>query len=87
MKCDDCGAEYGIGDWPFCKGDPRGHGKPHGQLSSFKERWDECVAPPPNEDFKPSVPMPDYDPKRGWRVTTYAEQKRLMKLAHTDYRN
>lgn len=25
MTCEDCGAEYQIGDWPFCKG---GHGKP-----------------------------------------------------------
>lgn len=80
--CDSCNAIVAVGEWPFCP-----HGHPSGQLSSFKERWDECVAPPPGEDFKPSVPMPDYDPKRGWRVTTYAEQKRLMKLAHTEYRN
>jgi hypothetical protein len=25
VKCDKCGSEYSIGDWPFCTGDPDGH--------------------------------------------------------------
>lgn len=29
IKCDRCGVEYGIGDWPFCKG---GHTKPLGSV-------------------------------------------------------
>jgi hypothetical protein len=28
-KCEKCGIEYGIGDWPFCKG---GHGKYKGSV-------------------------------------------------------
>lgn len=87
VHCDECGGNYYIGQWPFCKGDRAAHGKPSGQLGDFKERWDECIAPPPSDEFKASVPMPDYDPRRGWRVSTLAEQKRLMKLNRVDYRN
>lgn len=25
MKCDDCGKELQIGDWPFCNGDSANH--------------------------------------------------------------
>ena len=25
MKCDSCGAELRIGEWPFCGGDPAKH--------------------------------------------------------------
>ena len=82
MKCDSCGKDVAIGEWPWCP-----HGKPHGQLSDFRERWDECIAPPPNEDFKPNVPLPDYDPKRGWRISTKAEERRMMRLNRVDFRN
>lgn len=25
MRCDECGDEIHIGDWPFCGGDPAKH--------------------------------------------------------------
>lgn len=80
--CDSCNATVQIGEWPYCP-----HGLPQGRLSSFRERWDEAIAPPPSDDFKPNVPLPDYDPKRGWRITTLAEERRMMKLNHADFRN
>lgn len=82
--CDSCGVTVEIGMWPYCRG---GHGKPYGLLSDFRERWDECIAPPPSDVFKPTGAMPDYDPRRGWRVTTFAEQKRLMRLNRVEYRD
>ena len=28
MKCDKCGYELRVGDWPYCHGDRNDHGKP-----------------------------------------------------------
>ncbi len=43
MKCDRCGAELRVGDWPFC---------PHGPAGRFGDDpiegyWDEHLAPDP----------------------------------------
>lgn len=27
VHCDKCGGEVRVGDWPFCKGDPKEHSK------------------------------------------------------------
>lgn len=81
MKCDSCGAELSVGSWPWCP-----HGTPQGMLGAFPERWDEHIAPPPSEVFN-IVKRPDYDPNRGWRIGTLADQKRLMRLNRVDYKN
>lgn len=84
--CEKCGGEFGVGQWPFCHGDPKEHGIPQGMLGQFAERWDEHIAPPPSEMFNP-LSRPDYDPRRGWRIGTLADQKRLMKLNRVEHKN
>jgi len=44
VKCDVCGAYYGIGDFPFCKGDPTKHEKPL-EHRPFQAYWDEHISP------------------------------------------
>ena len=36
IKCEKCGGEYGIGDFPFCKGNPDDHGPMHGFDDAFE---------------------------------------------------
>lgn len=42
--CDECGKEYGIGDYPFCP-----HGKPLGMGPEFRAYLDEENFPKPVE--------------------------------------
>ena len=42
--CSECGAEYRIGDWPYCN-----HGRPHGNLHDFKAYVDFNIADEPVE--------------------------------------
>jgi hypothetical protein len=80
--CDTCGEVYAIGDWPFCP-----HGRPaQGATGAFVEYWDEHVAPPPSEYFKPVGSLPEYHPDLGYRITSLGDRKRLMRLNKMDYR-
>ena len=42
MRCDQCGQEYRIGEWPYCP-----HGRPMGMLSDFRGYYDEYSFPEP----------------------------------------
>lgn len=86
VLCGGCGNVYGFGETPAC---------PHGRMAdtkAFVEYWDEHVAPPPNHfavegHARPlNVPLPEYHPDRGYRVTSLGDRHKLMKLGHTDYR-
>jgi len=41
MKCDDCGHDIQIGEWPFCN-----HGRPT-PSKGFEPYWDENIATEP----------------------------------------
>ena len=45
MKCDDCGGEVNVGDWPFCKGDPSKHvpARNFGE-EPLEPYWDEHIS-------------------------------------------
>lgn len=79
------GHEYGIGQWPYCKGNASDHGIPGGMLGQYPERWDEHIAPPPSEDFCPKG-LPEYVKDKGYRITSLADHKRLLRLTNSDYR-
>jgi len=36
IHCERCGSDYGEGDFPYCKGDPKGHGSMHGFDEAFE---------------------------------------------------
>lgn len=86
MTCDRCGHVLRVGDWPYCKGDWHDHSpKQHGMLGSFREYYDEDVAPPPSDEFKPCINIPEYVEGRGYRITSLRDRQRLMKLTKADY--
>ncbi len=88
MTCDDCDAELFVGAWPFCTGNPSAHVRlGGGMLGGFKEYWDEDVAPPPSDVFKPAISIPDYVEGRGYRIGNLRDRERLKKLSRCDYRN
>lgn len=70
-----------MGEWPLC---PHGYGS--GTLAApgdpFHETWDENIAPPPGEDFKPApgVTLPTYEPDKGYRITSLGDRQKLMRL-------
>ena len=39
VKCEKCGGEYGIGDFPFC----RGNVQDHGQMSGYDDPFEPYV--------------------------------------------
>lgn len=45
-RCDRCGAQVQVGDWPFCKGDPKDHenGGSYG-FSPFEPYVDPNILP------------------------------------------
>ena len=40
VKCDRCGENYGIGDFPFCP-----HGKPHYAVDAHDPHHEEMLSP------------------------------------------
>lgn len=82
VRCGDCGMVYSMTETPFC---------PHGVFQdskAFEEYWDEHVAPAPDElrERRLNIPLPEYDPERGYRVTSLGDRHRLMKIGGMDYR-
>ena|GEM_PF-5512090 len=43
VRCDKCGSEYGLGEWPWCP-----HGRPQGMMT-FRPYIDEHIAEHPIE--------------------------------------
>lgn len=87
--CEACGTILHVGMEPLgCKGDPAYHeARGHGMGGHFVERWDEHIAPAPGEHFKPNFALPEYHPEKGYRVTSLADRRKLMKLSGLDYRS
>ncbi len=75
--CDDCGKVYFIGDWWLCP-----HGQPQGAGASYRNHWDEHIAPPPGPDFKPApgVILPEYREGKGYNIRTLADRRKLERL-------
>lgn len=87
--CDLCGAVLHIGVEPLgCRGDPKYHeSRGHGMGGGFVEYWDEHIAPTPGEHFKPNFAMPEFHPDKGYRITSLADRRKIMRLSKLDYRS
>jgi len=84
MKCDRCGSELRVGDWPFCSGDPSAH--VHMDRCQMGEEpiqayVDEHVAPGGRDVGHDS----EGNPYLGHLITTRGERRRLMSRNHSDY--
>lgn len=75
VKCDKCGGEYGIGDFPFCKGNQGDHG----EMMGFDEAFEPYVD---TQLLQPKDPRCDGINERGQRGITIhsrSERRALMK--------
>jgi hypothetical protein len=75
VQCDKCGGEYGIGDFPFCKG----NANDHGPMSGFDD---------PFEPYVDTQILNNKDPRctgvnelgfRGVPINSRSERRALMK--------
>lgn len=64
VHCSTCGADYAVGEWPFCHGDPSAHGIPSGgfirgnakkapETVIFRNAHGEIMIPGSNQDPTP----------------------------------
>lgn len=74
-KCDKCGSEYGIGDFPFCKGDPKDHGQMHG----FDEGFTPYVDIQLLDKKDPRCTSTNEFGMRGVPINSRSERRQLMK--------
>jgi hypothetical protein len=82
MKCEKCGADVQIGQWPFCGGDPSRHVDARSFGDPPMEPYvDEHVAPGGRDVGHDSEGNPYY----GHLITTRGERRRLMSRNHSDY--
>jgi len=75
MRCDRCGADYAIGDYPFCKGNPADHG-PMRQAIETNEAFiggmtienlgDKPVTVYSREEFKQAMAHANVEQKIKW---------------------
>ena len=70
MKCEACGGEVRIGDWPFCKGNPSAHVP----APNFGE---EPLEPYEDEHLT-------HEPG-GVEITTRGQRRQMMREQHLEY--
>lgn len=81
-RCDLCGAELQVGQWPFCHGDPSQHVDAKGFGDAPLEPYiDEHIAPAGTEVGYDS----EGNPYRGHLITTRGQRRALMSKGHIDY--
>ena len=78
VRCDECGSDYGISDWPFCKG-TGDHGRGIFGYEPFKSYTDEHLLPP-------DTPMSQHrglnlagDPCIGTYIESREQRRAIMK--------
>lgn len=75
ISCEKCGGEYGIGDFPFCKGNKQDHGKMHGFDDAFEPYVDVQLLQSTDSrcTSKNELGM------RGVQINSRSERRQLMK--------
>lgn len=75
ITCDKCGGEYGIGDFPFCKGNKEDHGKMHGFDDAFEPYVDVQLL----DKKDPRCTSTNELGMRGVMINSRSERRQLMK--------
>ena len=75
IHCDKCGADYGIGDYPFCKGSKEDHGPMHGLDEAFTPYVDIQLLP---KDDPRCTSVNEFG-IRGVPINSRSERRALMK--------
>lgn len=73
--CEKCGGEYGIGDFPFCKGNKADHGKMHGFDDAFEPYVDVQLL----EKSDPRCTSTNHLGMRGIMINSRSERRAIMR--------
>jgi len=81
VLCEKCGAEYGVGQFPFCKGLP----SDHGTMSGFDEGFEPYVDTQLLD--RKDTRCDSVDPRgvRGVAINSRSERRNLMKSLGLQY--
>lgn len=75
VTCEKCGAEYGIGQFPFC----RGRAEDHGQMLGFDDAFEPYVDTQLLDRKDPRCDSVDQRGVRGVMINSRSERRNLMK--------
>lgn len=75
IRCEKCGGEYGIGDFPFCRGRREDHGEMHGFDDAFEPYIDTQLL----DRKDPRCTSVDARGVRGVSIDSRSTRRKLMK--------
>lgn len=81
VKCEKCGGEYGIGDFPFC----RGNVQDHGQMQGFDDAFEPYVDTQILDRSDPRCTSVNHLGMRGVMINSRSERRQLMKSLDLQY--
>jgi hypothetical protein len=81
VKCEKCGGEYGIGDFPFCKGDP----SQHGAMSGYDDPFEPYVDVQLLDRKDPRCNGINERGVKGITINSRSERRSLMKQLGLQY--
>lgn len=81
VKCEKCGGEYGIGDFPFC----RGNVQDHGQMQGFDDAFEPYVDTQILDKSDPRCSSVNHLGMRGVAINSRSERRQLMKEKGLQY--
>lgn len=81
VRCEKCGGEYGIGSFPFC----RGNVQDHGQMSGFDDPFEPYTDTQILDRKDPRCDSVDQRGVRGVFIGSRSERRRLMKEQGLQY--
>jgi hypothetical protein len=81
VTCEKCGAEYGIGQFPFC----RGNVQDHGQMQGFDEAFEPYVDCQLLDRKDPRCDSVNKFGVRGVLINSRSERRNLMKSLGLQY--
>lgn len=78
VVCDECGKDYGISDWPWCKG-TGDHTPGKFGMNPFSSYTDEHLLPPDNPLARHVGLNGAGEPVRGTLIESREQRKRIMR--------
>lgn len=81
VKCEKCGSEYGVGQFPFCKGRP----EDHGTMSGFDDAFEPYVDVQLLDRKDPRCDSVNPQGIRGVMINSRSERRQLMKELGLQY--
>lgn len=83
VQCEKCGGEYGIGDFPFCKGNPENHGP----MGGFDDPFEPYVDTQLLDRKDPRCTGVNERGAKGVPINSRSERRAYMKQLGLQYGN